>query len=245
MTRKSFVTGTLACAVLLCILGVGLWWVLRARAQRGPIERTDLEQSFIGKIIDGSNWRAVDFALTAEEERNLGRCLELTKRVNAFLNGVSRFAEDDVREELESVLEARPDFFYAEYLLALWHDMRGNAAERTRLYALALSHAPVVLEQGYFDKNGAPLANVSVPEFAIECNRVENGSLDPSLQLRFFRLVTDRNGAIRLPVYDTVYRRASFSDPDGYDAEYPKLGWFQSPRKTGVLPDAVVRKRVP
>lgn len=245
MIRKSFVTGTLVCSVLFCILGVGLWWILQAPPQRGPIERTDLEQSFVGKMIEGSNWRAVDFALTAEEERNLDRCLELTKRVNAFLNGVSRFAEDDVREELESVLEAQPDFFYAEYLLGLWHDMRGNATERTRLSALALSHAPIVLEQRYFDKNGAPLANVSIQEFAIECNRIENGSLDPSLQLRFFRLVTDGNGAIRLPVYDTVYRRASASFPDGYDVEYPKLGWFQSRTKTGVLPDAVVRKRVP
>ncbi len=151
MIRKSFVTGTLVCSVLFCILGVGLWWILQAPPQRGPIERTDLEQSFVGKMIEGSNWRAVDFALTAEEERNLDRCLELTKRVNAFLNGVSRFAEDDVREELESVLEAQPDFFYAEYLLGLWHDMRGNATERTRLSALALSHAPIVLEQRYFD----------------------------------------------------------------------------------------------
>ena len=27
----------------------------------GPVDRTDLEQSFIVKMIDGFNWRAVDF----------------------------------------------------------------------------------------------------------------------------------------------------------------------------------------
>ena len=231
--------------VLATLLGIVLWWFLRPQPPRQPIVHVDLRPSIIEKKFFGSGWRAVDFALTPDEELRLERCLELAVRVNGFLNGVSRFADDEVREELENVLETQPGFFYAEYLLGLWHDMRGNADESRRLHALALSHAPVVLEQRYFDKSGAPLVNVSFPELAIECNRVENGSLDPSLKLRFFDLVTDGNGAVRLPVYDAVYRFTSASVPNGYKVEYPKLGWFASRAKTGVLPDAIVQKQVP
>ena len=231
--------------VVALLAGAGLWQVLRTPRQRGPVDPSDLKRSFVESMLRGPGWQSVEFSLTAEEERGLDRCLELTNRVNAYVDGVSRFLDDETREELESVLETQPRFFYAEYLLGLWHDMSGNASEGARWHALALSHAPVVLEQRYVDQSDAPLPNVSIQELAIECNRVENGSLDPSLKLRFFHLVTDADGAVRLPVYDTVFRLTSASHPEGYDADYPAQGWFESRSKTGVLPAAVLRKKAP
>ena len=42
-----------------------------------------------------------------------------------------------------------------------------------------------------------------------------------------------------MPVYDTVYRRATASFPDGYKVTYPKLGWFEAPESPAELPAAI------
>ena len=88
--------------------------------------------------------------------------------------------------------------------------------------------------------DGRPLAGATIREVAVECNRVRNGSLDPSLKLRFVRLVTDADGSIRLPGYRTVWRMSSQAYPDGLDAEYPRHGRFESRGKVGLLPVVTV-----
>ncbi|CAN0398041.1 unnamed protein product, partial [Hapterophycus canaliculatus] len=104
--------------------------------------------------------------------------------------------------------------------------------------AFALKSAPVVLTQRCRFGNGEPLQNARVQQFTIECNRVQDHSLDPSLQLIYPALVTDADGKIRVPVYDTVLRVNGFSWPEGYDVESGEtLGWFQANNRLGVLPE--------
>ena len=129
-------------------------------------------------------------------------------------------------------------FFYAEYLLGLWHEINGRSDASREYSGLALQHAPVVLVMCYEFSDGRPLAGVSIQNLAVECNRVHNGSLDPSLILEFYDSTTDKDGCVRLPVYDTVYRLSSASFPNGFMAEYPKMGWFQGAGKLAYFPQS-------
>lgn len=226
--------------ILAGLIGAGAW-LFRPDPGPQPVVETTLETSGLTKFLSGGrNWRNLPFRLDAAEREDLAACLRLAGDVRSTVNGVSPFADPSARAQLEAVLARRPDFFYAEYLLGLWYAMNGDAELGRRYHARALEHAPVVLAQRYEFADGRPLAGARIDTFQVECNRVRNGSLDPSLKLTFFDLTTDADGAIRVPVYDTVYRLFNTSHPDGHAATYPRLGWFESPGRVGVLPAARV-----
>ena len=100
-----------------------------------------------------------------------------------------------------------------------------------------------VVVQRFEYADGRPLVGAEVRSFALECNRVRNGSLDPSLKLLYVGLVTDAGGEVRLPAYRTVWRTDSMAHPPGFDVTFPSLGWFEGRGKVGLLPPAVVRPR--
>ncbi len=107
----------------------------------------------------------------------------------------------------------------------------------------AFANAPVILSQRYVTGSGEPLADYEVRSIEIECNRVQNRSIDPSLKLDFVGLTTDAKGYIHLPVYDTVYRVSGrTSSLNNYSAETKSLGWFKSTTPIGDLPDVLVWK---
>lgn len=187
------------------------------------------------------NWRNLDFTISAQEEAAVKKCVELVKRIHYRIDDHVQFTTDDTRQQLETVLRQNPEFFYAEYLLATWHRLRGNASESNRYCQLAFAHAPRTLIQTYQFADGTPLANVEFQSIEIECNRVQNHSIDPSLILKFPALLTDAHGRVYLPVYNTVYRAASLPIPTGLAIDYPKLGWFEASRKASLLPIATVR----
>ena len=216
-------------------------FLLRSRGNTPrPVVETTLEQTGILKWLGVRAWQDLPFTLTAEEVRDVDRCVALVRRINTTHNDVSPFTAETTKQELETILRARPGFFYAEYLLGLWHQEQGDRARGETLYAQALEHAPAVLVQPYRFRDGRPLAGSVIARMEIECNRVRNGWLDPSLKLAFFNLRTDGQGNVRVPVYRTVYRVSSVSNPDEFDTEYPRLGWFETRGKTGILPAATV-----
>ena len=223
-------------AVYILIPVSALDWSQRHQWNAKPVRETDLKATF------GGGWRDLSFSIPPTEEALVNECVKLAQRNNWMLNGKTRFAEPDVRQQLEAILEQLPNFFYAEHLLATWHRNRGSAEEAERYQRLAVAHAPVVLIQAYTSEDGRPLAKTDVRRIEIECNRVQNGSLNPSLRLVFPACVTDERGRVYLPVYDTVYRLGSISHPDGWDMTVPSLGWFES-RKLGLLPAAIVRPK--
>ena len=223
-------------AVYFAIPQAPLEWAKRHEWKTQPVYKTDLKRSI------GRGWRNLPFEVPAAEEGHIKRCMELMRLNNSTVNDKTLFGEPAVREELESILRQQPGLFYAEYALGLWHKLHGQGADAEPFFAVAYRHAPVVLVQTYQHEDGTPLANAAVGSVEIECNRVRNGSLDPSLHLLFGAQVTDERGRIYLPVYDTVYRVTAISHPAGYSMDVPALGWFES-GKAGLLPAAVVRPK--
>lgn len=234
--------------VLLLFAAVGTYVAFRVghlSTEPELVRRTTLENSvWRGYLHGGGAWRNLPFKITADEESDVKRCLAVGSELNSTHNGRSRFLDDAARKELEAVLAKRPGFFYAEYLLGVWHTKNGDAAAGQRYHEQAFEHAPVVLVQTYLFPDGRPLVGANVRWFEIECNRVQKGSIDPSLKLMFYDLVTDAQGQMAVPVYDTVYRHTTVSHPTAPPQElktnYPTLGWFEPTSKRSLLPAATV-----
>ncbi|MHB1034020.1 MAG: hypothetical protein ACYC35_11735 [Pirellulales bacterium] len=223
------------------VVGLGAYILLDRRPSGPrPIVPTTLEPVGLGKLF-GGGWRNLPFELAPEEDAAVRRCVELARLVRHRVNGVSKFESDSVRRELESLVAQRPRLFYAAYLLGLWHQMRGNPGSSKGYYNQALEAAPVNLVQRYEFADGRPLQGAGIDEIEIECNRVREHALDPSLKLVFFHLKTDQDGCVRLPVYNTVYRLYTAAYPAGHNADYPWLGWFEVEGKIGLMPVVVVR----
>ena len=193
------------------------------------VKDTSLESFFGG-------WRNLPFTLSADEEEDVKRCIELAQQSRHSKSGVNQFTLPEVREELEAILIRRPDHFYVEYLLGTWHRMNDDQLQADRYMIRAYRHAPVVIVQRYEDSEEQPIQGARISSFALECNRVQKGYLDPSLELRYFNLVSDSEGCIYLPAFKTVFRRNNMSYPGGIHVNYPSLGWFKSPGKVGMLP---------
>ncbi|MEZ6128861.1 MAG: M56 family metallopeptidase [Planctomycetaceae bacterium] len=203
--------------------------------EKGPVTKTNLEGIF--------GWRNLPFQIDAEEEATVTELARIAQEIQSTRNNVRVFDEADTRERLEEISKERPEFFYAQQLLGTWHSRNGDPDEAARLLNAALKNAPVVLTQRFVFGDGNPAAGIEIPYISIECNRVQNRSLDPSLKLTFAGLVTDDNGEIHLPVYNTVYRLASYSSPTDYRVTASDtLGWFESKSHVGVLPEMMVWK---
>ena len=203
---------------------------LQQKEQRGPVTKTTLK-SWTG------GWRNLPFDLEPEEEATVRECHEISQRMRSRHNGVVEFTKTESRDDLEAILKKHADCFYAKHLLGTWHRLNGDDVLATQLINESLQLAPIVLSRRYATGDGKPVAGLDVGIIAIECNRVQQRSLDPSLELQFLAMVTDTDGFINIPVYDTVYRLNSWSHPKGYDAEAKSLGYFESNAKIGVLPE--------
>ena len=223
-------------AVLLTLL-VGAIAIpgLQQNEDRAPVTKTSLK-SWSG------GWRNLPFDLEPEEEAAVRDCVEISQRMRSRHNGVVEFTKVESRDDLDAILKKHPECFYAKHLLGTWHRINGDQQRATELINESLQQAPVVLSRRYATGDGKPVGKIDVGTIVIECNRVQNGSLDPSLRLAFVAMVTDADGFINVPVYDTVYRLSSWSHPKGYDAEAKSMGWFKSKVKVGVLPEVMLWK---
>ncbi|QDT95886.1 M56 family metallopeptidase [Gimesia aquarii] len=198
-----------------------------------PVTQTTLEGLF--------GWHNLSFQLDPSEEAVIKKCNKIARTYFSTIgNKKKKFSLIETREKLEAILSEHPDCFYAQYLLGTWYRLNGDLERSTQLLNESLVNAPVVLTQSYKLGNGKPIQGVEIPGIEIECNRVQNHSLDPSLKMKFVGLITDSNGMVHLPVYDTIYRTFSQSYPVGYYAEFKNLGWFRSNSLNGELPDVMV-----
>ena len=107
------VTIVVGAAVYILIPGSALDWSQRHHWNAKPVRETDLKATF------GSSWRDLSFGITPVEEALVNECVKLAQRNDSKLNGKTRFAEPEVRQQLEAILQRQPNFFYAESLLAL------------------------------------------------------------------------------------------------------------------------------
>ncbi|WP_145450951.1 M56 family metallopeptidase [Gimesia panareensis] len=214
--------------LMACIMLPGM------QPDRQPVTPTTLEG------IGG--WRNLPFQLNKSEAAVIEECKQLAQTYFFTHDGRPEFAETETREKLEAILEQYPECFYAQFLLSTWHRLQGHPEEAARLMNLSLKNAPVVLTQTYHLGNGTPAAGIQIRQIEIECNRVQHHSLDPSLVLNFVGLETDAKGTVKLPVFDTVFRTRTQSFPEGYQAEFQNLGWFESRSHEGTLPAVLVWK---
>ena len=217
----------LALLVLLAVLVLpGL------QKERQPVTPTDLDGWF--------GWRNLPFHIDGREEAAVRECGTIAQTYSSTSNGIRAFDQPETRAQLDSILAEHPAFFYAEHLLGTWHFRNGDPETASQLLSESLANAPVVLTQGYRLGNGEPVVGLEIPALEIECNRVQNHFLDPSLKLKFVGLTTDSNGEVHLPIYDTVYRVSSRTSPTGYSTETASLGWFESRSRNGVLPQTML-----
>lgn len=221
-------------SALAIVAVLGLLLLPGIRPETAPVSRTSLAGMF--------GWRNLPFDPPPEELAILKQCEELVIKYRSTYSvdgGRKRRRFDDVetRETLDGILKRRPNFFYAQHLLATWHRRNGNLETAQQLLTSAFEHAPVILSQRFKSGDGTPISGLEIEETAIECNRVKNRSIDQSLKLTFIDLATDANGEIQVPVYDTVFRLGSRSIPRGYSTEMPRLGFFEAKSRVGQLPE--------
>lgn len=186
--------------------------------------------------------RSLRFVLSDHEEYATERCIAIAQKIRRHLRSQAPFGNDHLRQELEGYTRLPAVRFYAEHVLAAWHKLHGDEARFRELQQQALAHAPVVLVQRYQTAIGAPLAGALVRRFNIECSRMQRGVQEAGLRLEFVALTTDEEGAIRVPVFDTVYRRVSNTNPAGLHASYERLGYFWRASRYAELPVAVARE---
>lgn len=233
MDSSLFRTHRLKKSAILLIALLGLFLLPGLRTEKAPIVETSLEGWF--------GWRNLPFDPKADELAIIKECQQfvIDYRSTYGKDGkrVRRFDDLKTRDDLEDLLKLKPDFFYTQHLLGTWYRRNGDLDKAQELLSASLKNAPVVLTQRYRTGNGESLTDVTIDGMSIECNRVKNHSLDPSLQLEFIDLVTDSDGEVAVPVYDTVFRLASRSYPAGYDTEMQRLGWFSAKSRIGVLPE--------
>lgn len=245
MDSSMFRTRRLKLTALLVAMAISLMVLPGTRPQRAPITRTSLETWF--------GWQNLPFDPAEDEVAIIKECRQVVNLFRStYATGANRgnvavmarrFDDSATKDVLEVILERKPDFFYAQHLLGTWHRRNGDLATGQKLLSAALKNSPIVLTQRYRTGTGKPLTNLTIETMAIECNRVKNRSLNPELQLEFVDLVTDRQGEVAVPVYDTVYRLYSRSFPEGYDTEMPRLGWFRSTSRIGELPAITTWKK--
>ncbi|QDT90296.1 M56 family metallopeptidase [Gimesia algae] len=221
-------------SALCMVLLVAVLMLPGMRPQRLPVSETSLEGS--------GGWRNLDFQIDAEEAAVVKKCYEIAQTYFSSNNNEKLFDQPETRQALEAVLQERPDFFYAQQLLGTWYRRRGDLDRANQLLNAALANAPVVLTQKFHTGDQRPLPGLKIPEMIIECNRVQNHSLDPSLKLKYVDLLTDTDGNIKLPVYDTVLRVMGIAHPRGYSIEYDQMGWFESEAANGIMPDVLTWK---
>lgn len=228
---------TIMAVVLVSV--VGLLILPGMRPFKAPVSPTSLEGLF--------GWRNLSFDPDQEELDIVKECHQVVNKYRSTYQRDGRamrhFDDPETRQTLEDILKRKPDFFYPQFLLGTWYRRNGQLDKAQQLLTASLKNSPIVLTQRYKQGNGDPLTNVSIDGMAIECNRVKNHSLNPDLKLEFVDLVTDSEGEIAIPVYDTVFRLSSRSFPKEYDTEMSRLGWFQSRSRIGILPEITAWKR--
>ncbi len=224
---------------LMLALVLGIFLIPGLRAEKTPVVETTLEGMF--------GWRNLPFDPDDSELAIVKECQHFVMQYRSTYGKdgkqVRRFDDLETRDGLEDLLKRNPDFFYTQHLLGTWYRRNGDAAKAQELFSAAMKNAPVVLTQRYRTGNNEPLVGVTIDGMSIECNRVKNHSLDPGLQLEFIDLVTDSQGEVAVPVYDTVFRLSSRSYPSGYDTEMRRLGWFSAKSHMGVLPEITAWRR--
>jgi hypothetical protein len=209
-----------------------------------PVADADYQPGFFESLARALKLREYPpLRLDAWEETALTTCINLSRRINHSVNGVAKFDAPEVRSQLLTWQQKMSRPFYAEFLLATWHERQGDAAKARRWKERALEHAPVVLVRRYEFMDGTPLAHTSVGTLGVECRMKTATSSNTAHTLKYIDLVTDKKGQVYLPCYDTRIRCNSVQYPKGYEIETGWHGYLEANARYNRLPTIYVWKK--
>ena len=115
---------------------------------------------------------------------------------------------DQAKRDFEAILERRPEFFYAAYLLGCWHRQNGDTETATRYFEQAYATAPVVLVMSFdlfelpesWEQNRPPRVTlVNNRTFAHNIDLTYHDGLDDCAMVRYPLLRADENGLVFIP----------------------------------------------
>ena len=173
--------------------------------ERGPMSRARTNEKY----------EDLPFEVTGEREAAVSDAAAMAERDDFFEN-------ENLDAELEALVPGAG--FYAEALLALRAEHRGERAAADRLWQRAFASAPAALHQRVVGPGGERLAGAEVGTVALAFVRTtEADSLDPSLRLVYPGVTADENGLWSLPIFKSVFRVV---DPPGAAAGTATLGGY-------------------
>jgi len=115
---------------------------------------------------------------------------------------------DQARCDFEAILERRPDFFYAAYLLGCWYRHNGDLEVATRYFEQACATAPVVLVMSFdlfelpesWEQSRPPrVMLVNNRTFMHNIDLTYHYGLDDCAMVRYPLLRADKNGLVFIP----------------------------------------------
>lgn len=186
-----------------------------------------LEREMMSRARTNQRYVELPFDITAEEEAALADCVALARRPD-FLTA------EGLDEQLQALSpRAR---FYADALLALRAEHRGEADLATERWTAAFAAAPAALHQRVHRPDGSPAAGADVGTVAFVFDRItEADTIDPSLTLVYPGVTTDENGLWTLPLFKSIFR---IVDPPAAPAGGGGPNMF-SPQATVTFPGRV------
>ena len=173
--------------------------------------------------------------VSAETYLAIQRCAELARLTE------SDFKDSAVRDQLRKEVTALPDLFYGHYLLGLWHRLEGDDASAEACFTQAFASAPAALIQRHLDTEGHAAAHRPVADIQLVVDRIVDDRRDPTLELIYPFLQTDREGFVYMPVFKAILRHRKPTPLPGLPDAHEKPQWFSFFGQVGRLPDETVR----
>ena len=237
--RKRARLGILAVVLLVIaiLFSMPLWTWPSSLERPRPVTDADSSPTLLESLLKG---RGPSLNLSDVEFDDLKQCIDQSRLTRHTRDGVSVFTEASTRDALKA-LHTRVSYpFYAEFLLAKWHEANQDPNQAAQWMAQAMDHAPVVLIRKYELLDGRPLANAPVGRLGVEYRLNTPTQSNTSLTLEYVNLVTDDKGQVYLPGLDTKIRCSSTEWPGGYEIETGRHGYLALHAQYNRLPTIYV-----
>ena len=214
-----------------------LVWAEREHWQVYEVRYKSLEYGLMSQGRTGQRYNPkLNLHVEPDFEASIRRCREYV------LTTGDKFATDGTATFLRAEIASHPDHFYAEALLALWHEAQDDTEAAQSAWTRAYQAAPAALIQQVTSQDGKALEAQPLGTIAFAFDRIVQNHLDPSLTLVYPEVQTGPDGYWRLPVFKGIVRiydgpkaPAGLNEPEG-QASITYAG------RVGRLPDLVVTR---
>ena len=209
-------------------------------SERKPWPRTyyttfkSLERGMMSSARTNEVYKDLGFHIEPGHQLAVIRCMTLAKQPREV------FTSDNTRQQLEAEVAERPDLFYGQFLLAIWHELTGAPEAAEPYYTAAFRDAPAVLLRHHVTPDGDSATGQPIDPLAFAADQIVDDQLDRSVVLVFPHLTTDEDGLVFLPVYKAILRTEDPALPPGVADLREKYQWFTFVGRIGRLPDVTL-----